>query len=76
MAILITGGCGYIGSHTCLEMLAAGTTSLFSTTITTLNPKPCTAFSPSPEKSFRSTNAISGMPTVCAASSAKTKSTP
>lgn len=24
MAILITGGCGYIGSHTCLEMLAAG----------------------------------------------------
>ena len=24
MAILITGGCGYIGSHTCLELLAAG----------------------------------------------------
>ena len=24
MAILITGGCGYIGSHTCIEMLAAG----------------------------------------------------
>lgn len=24
MAILITGGSGYIGSHTCLEMLAAG----------------------------------------------------
>lgn len=24
MAILITGGCGYIGSHTCLEMLSAG----------------------------------------------------
>ena len=24
MAILITGGCGYIGSHTCVEMLAAG----------------------------------------------------
>ena len=24
MAILITGGCGYIGSHTCVEMLHAG----------------------------------------------------
>ena len=24
MAILITGGCGYIGSHTCIEMLNAG----------------------------------------------------
>lgn len=24
MAILITGGCGYIGSHTCVEMLKAG----------------------------------------------------
>ncbi len=24
MAILITGGCGYIGSHTCIEMLEAG----------------------------------------------------
>ena len=24
MSILITGGCGYIGSHTCIEMLAAG----------------------------------------------------
>ena len=24
MAILITGGCGYIGSHTCVEMLQAG----------------------------------------------------
>ena len=24
MAILITGGCGYIGSHTCIEMLGAG----------------------------------------------------
>ncbi len=24
MAILITGGCGYIGSHTCIEMLQAG----------------------------------------------------
>lgn len=24
MAILITGGCGFIGSHTCIEMLAAG----------------------------------------------------
>ena len=24
MAILITGGCGYIGSHTCIEMLKAG----------------------------------------------------
>ena len=24
MAILITGGCGYIGSHTCLELLSAG----------------------------------------------------
>ena len=24
MAILITGGCGYIGSHTCLELIQAG----------------------------------------------------
>ncbi len=24
MAILITGGCGYIGSHTCIEMIKAG----------------------------------------------------
>ncbi len=24
MAILISGGCGYIGSHTCIELLAAG----------------------------------------------------
>ena len=24
MSILITGGCGYIGSHTCIEMLKAG----------------------------------------------------
>ena len=24
MAILITGGAGYIGSHTCLQLLAAG----------------------------------------------------
>ncbi|MCI9415762.1 MAG: UDP-glucose 4-epimerase GalE [Clostridiales bacterium] len=24
MAILITGGCGYIGSHTCIELLKAG----------------------------------------------------
>lgn len=24
MSILITGGCGYIGSHTCLELLASG----------------------------------------------------
>ena len=24
MAILITGGCGYIGSHTCIELLDAG----------------------------------------------------
>ncbi len=24
MAILITGGCGFIGSHTCLEMMSAG----------------------------------------------------
>ena len=24
MAILITGGCGYIGSHTCLELTKAG----------------------------------------------------
>ena len=24
MSILITGGCGYIGSHTCLELLADG----------------------------------------------------
>ena len=24
MAILITGGCGYIGTHTCIEMVAAG----------------------------------------------------
>ena len=24
MAVLITGGCGYIGSHTCIEMLNAG----------------------------------------------------
>ena len=24
MSILITGGCGYIGSHTCIEMLEAG----------------------------------------------------
>ena len=24
MAILITGGCGYIGSHTCLELIKAG----------------------------------------------------
>lgn len=24
MSILITGGCGYIGSHTCIEMLGAG----------------------------------------------------
>ena len=24
MAILITGGCGYIGSHTCLELIRAG----------------------------------------------------
>ena len=24
MSILITGGCGYIGSHTCVELLAAG----------------------------------------------------
>ena len=24
MSILITGGCGYIGSHTCVEMLKSG----------------------------------------------------
>ena len=24
MKILVTGGCGYIGSHTCLELLAQG----------------------------------------------------
>ncbi len=24
MSILITGGCGYIGSHTCLELLSSG----------------------------------------------------
>ena len=24
MAILVTGGAGYIGSHTCVEMLNAG----------------------------------------------------
>ena len=24
MSILITGGCGYIGSHTCVEMLNSG----------------------------------------------------
>ncbi|MEE4242906.1 MAG: NAD-dependent epimerase/dehydratase family protein, partial [Desulfopila sp.] len=24
MNILVTGGAGYIGSHTCLELLAAG----------------------------------------------------
>ena len=24
MAILITGGCGYIGSHTCIELIKAG----------------------------------------------------
>ncbi|MBV8634603.1 MAG: NAD-dependent epimerase/dehydratase family protein, partial [Burkholderiaceae bacterium] len=24
MAILVTGGAGYIGSHTCVELLAAG----------------------------------------------------
>ena len=24
MAILVTGGAGYIGSHTCVQMLAAG----------------------------------------------------
>ena len=24
MSILITGGCGSIGSHTCIEMLKAG----------------------------------------------------
>ena len=24
MAVLLTGGAGYIGSHTCVELLAAG----------------------------------------------------
>lgn len=24
MAILVTGGAGYIGSHTCIELLSAG----------------------------------------------------
>ena len=31
MAILITGGCGYIGSHTCIELIKAGKLDLKGT---------------------------------------------
>ena len=30
MAILVSGGAGYIGSHTCVELLAAGCHLVFS----------------------------------------------
>jgi len=35
MKVLVTGGAGYIGSHTCVELMQAGTMSSFSTTSAT-----------------------------------------
>ncbi len=40
MAILVSGGAGYIGSHTCVELLAAGTISWWQITTTTPAPRP------------------------------------
>ena len=40
MSILVSGGAGYIGSHTCVELLNAGYDIVVAETITTPAPKP------------------------------------
>ena len=40
MAILVSGGAGYIGSHTCVELLAAGYDIVVAETTTTPAPRP------------------------------------
>ena len=48
MAILVTGGAGYIGSHTCIELLNAGYEVVVMTTFTMPVRKRCAAWRKSP----------------------------
>jgi UDP-glucose 4-epimerase len=38
MNVLVTGGMGYIGSHTCIQLLAAGHTPIIIDNYVTVNP--------------------------------------
>ena len=50
MAILVSGGAGYIGSHTCVELLAAGYDIVVADTTTTPAPRPWPASRRSPAR--------------------------
>ena len=48
MKALVTGGAGYIGSHTCVELLAAGHGSSSLTTCATARKRRCSGLRRSP----------------------------
>ena len=61
MKILVTGGAGYIGSHTCVELIEAGYTPIVIDNLSNSNPKVCAALGRSPEKPWNSSKATCGM---------------
>ena len=73
MSILITGGCGYIGSHTCVEMLKAGYDIVVLDNYYNSSRRLSIVLKNCPEKISPSIIAISAMQRVCAAYLAKTR---
>ena len=50
MAILVSGGAGYIGSHTCVELLNAGYDIVVADNFYNSCPRPWPASRPSPAR--------------------------
>jgi len=76
MNILVTGGAGYIGSHTCVELLESGYDVVVVDNLCNSNPKSLDRVEELTGKKVNSTRAMSGTKPCCAKSSRKMKSVP
>ena len=74
MNILVTGGAGYIGSHTCVELLNRGYGVVVIDNLCNSNPKSLERVEILTGKSQNSMRATSGTRRCCGRSSRKTRS--